>query len=408
MKKMGLSTKVFLGFVVGIALGLIFKQDILVIKPVGDLFLTLIKMLVVPLVFFSIVSGVASISDVQKLKRIGSKTMLYYVVTTMLAGCIGLAVAHIVQPGSNFDLASLQTAAAVEAKAMPTLGETLLSIFPSNPVKALVDGNLMQIIVFALFFGISITLIGEKAAKMNDLMKDGTEIMYKMTAIVMAFSPIGVAALIACTIGEYGFKIFGPLAKFILTDYLGLIAVIVLMYLVMLKFIAKVPLRHFFKHITSIWLVTASTTSSAGTLPVTIRVTEEKFGVANELSQFSLPVGATVNMNGAVVYYAAAIIFISQIYGVDLSIYQQIMIIVLTTLVSIGSPGIPGGGIVMTIMLLSTMGLPMEIVGLIAGIYRIIDMGHTTLNVTGDVVSTLCIARKEGLIDDSVYEQSKN
>ncbi|MBP6346685.1 MAG: dicarboxylate/amino acid:cation symporter, partial [Neisseriaceae bacterium] len=252
MKKMGLSTKVFLGFVVGIALGLIFKQDILVIKPVGDLFLTLIKMLVVPLVFFSIVSGVASISDVQKLKRIGSKTMLYYVVTTMLAGCIGLAVAHIVQPGSNFDLASLQTAAAVEAKAMPTLGETLLSIFPSNPVKALVDGNLMQIIVFALFFGISITLIGEKAAKMNDLMKEGTEIMYKMTAIVMAFSPIGVAALIACTIGEYGFKIFGPLAKFILTDYLGLIAVIVLMYLVMLKFIAKVPLRHFFKHITSI------------------------------------------------------------------------------------------------------------------------------------------------------------
>jgi len=265
----------------------------------------------------------------------------------------------------------------------------------------------MQIIVFALFFGISITLIGEKAAKFNVLMKEGTEIMYKMTAIVMAFSPIGVAALIACTIGEYGFKIFGPLAKFIMTDYLALIAVIVLMYLAMLKFIAKIPLRYFFKHIGQIWLVTASTTSSAGTLPVTIRVTEQKFGVANELSQFTLPLGATINMNGAVVYYSAAIIFISQIYGVNLSIYQQLMIIVLTTLVSIGSPGIPGGGIVMTIMLLSTMGLPMEIVGLIAGIYRIIDMGHTTLNVTGDVVSTLCIARKEGLIDDNVYRQVK-
>lgn len=404
MKKMSLSTKVFIGFIIGILLGIVFKDNILVIKPIGELFLTLIKMLVVPLVFFSIVSGVTSISDVQKLKRIGLKTVLYYLVTTMLAGMIGLLVAYIVKPGSNFDMAVIGSKESAPVSEMPTLGQTILGMFPSNPVKALADGNLMQIIVFAIFLGISIVLIGDKARRISQFMQESTEVMYKMTHIVMAFSPVGVAALIACTVGEYGLSIFGPLAKFILTDYLGLISVIIVLYLFMLKFIAKVPITYFFKNIGSIWLMTVSTTSSSGTLPVTISVAEKKYGIASELAKFVLPLGATMNMNGAVVYYSAAIIFVSQIYGVDLTIYQQIMIILLTTLISIGSPGIPGGGIVMTIMLLTTMGLPMEIVGLIAGIYRVIDMGHTTLNVTGDVVSALCIARSENLIDDNVYK----
>lgn len=231
--------------------------------------------------------------------------------------------------------------------------------------------------------------------------------MYKMTGIIMSFSPIGVAALMACTIGEYGLKIFGPLGKFILVDYIGLISVIIFMYLFMLKFIAKIPLSKFFKSIGKIWVVTASTTSSSGTLPVTISVTKEDFKVKEELAQFTLPIGATMNMNGAVVYYSAAIIFVSQIYGIEMPISQQLLVILMTTLISVGSPGIPGGGIVMTIMLLTTLGLPMEIVGMIAGIYRIIDMGHTSLNVTGDVVSTLCIARSENMIEDEQLKVNK-
>jgi Na+/H+-dicarboxylate symporter len=202
-------------------------------------------------------------------------------------------------------------------------------------------------------------------------------------------------------------KIFGPLGKFILVDYIGLISVIILMYLFMLKFIAKIPLSKFFKSIGKIWVVTASTTSSSGTLPVTISVTKEDFKVKEELAQFTLPIGATMNMNGAVVYYSAAIIFVSQIYGIDMPISQQLLVILMTTLISVGSPGIPGGGIVMTIMLLTTLGLPMEIVGMIAGIYRIIDMGHTSLNVTGDVVSTLCIARSENMIEDEQLNVNK-
>ena len=406
MKKLGLTSKIFIGFALGIILGLIFGEKVTVIKPLGDIFLTLIKMIVVPLVFCSITSGVASIGDINKLKRIGSKTLIYFVVATMLAGIIGIVIAQLVQPGSGVELNMIQANSKYEAKEMPTLAKTLLDMFPSNPIKALVDGNLMQIIVFSLFLGVSLTLLGEKGKKAIELFDIGTEAMYKMTAIVMDFSPIGVAALMACSIGEYGLKIFGPLGKFILTDYLGLLAVILLLYVPMLKFIAKIPLGYFFKKVLQIWFVTASTTSSSGTLPVTISVTKKKFGVSDELAEFILPLGATMNMNGAVVYYSAAVMFVSQIYGVTMDLSQQVLIIILATIISIGSPGIPGGGIVMTIMLLTTMGLPMEIVGMIAGIYRIIDMGHTTLNVTGDVITSLCIGRSENAIDDSVYGES--
>ena len=406
MKKLGLTSKIFIGFALGIILGLIFGEKVTVIKPLGDIFLTLIKMIVVPLVLCSITSGVASIGDINKLKRIGSKTLIYFVVATMLAGIIGIVIAQLVQPGSGVELNMIQANSKYEAKEMPTLAKTLLDMLPSNPIKALVDGNLMQIIVFSLFLGVSLTLLGEKGKKAIELFDIGTEAMYKMTAIVMDFSPIGVAALMACSIGEYGLKIFGPLGKFILTDYLGLLAVILLLYVPMLKFIAKIPLGYFFKKVLQIWLVTASTTSSSGTLPVTISVTKKKFGVSDELAEFILPLGATMNMNGAVVYYSAAVMFVSQIYGVTMDLSQQVLIIILATIISIGSPGIPGGGIVMTIMLITTMGLPMEIVGMIAGIYRIIDMGHTTLNVTGDVITSLCIGRSENAIDDSVYGES--
>ncbi|MFS0603458.1 dicarboxylate/amino acid:cation symporter [Peribacillus frigoritolerans] len=405
-KKLGLGTKVFIGFVIGIILGLIFKEKILIVKPIGDIFLTLIKMIVVPLIFFSITSGIFSIGDVQKLKRIGTKTLVYYIGTTLLAGGIGLLIAHLFKPGKGIDIANIENSSEYEASEIPTFGETILGLFPSNPVQALAEGNLMQIIIFSLFLGISIVLIGNKSETLKKFFNEGTEVMYKMTGIIMAFSPIGIAALMACTIGEYGLKIFGPLGKFILVDYIGLISVIILMYLFMLKFIAKFPISKFFKSIGKIWIVTASTTSSSGTLPVTISVTKEDYKVKEELAQFTLPIGATMNMNGAVVYYAAAVIFVSQIYGIEMPLSQQLLIILMTTLISVGSPGIPGGGIVMTIMLLTTLGLPMEIVGMIAGIYRIIDMGHTTLNVTGDVVSTLCIARSENMFEDEYLKST--
>lgn len=401
MKKLSLAAKVFIGFVFGIILGLIFKEKAMMVKPLGDIFLKLIKMIVVPLIFFSITVGIAGMGDIQKLKRIGSKTLLYYFFTTMISGVIALGVANVLKPGSNFQMDAITNSATeFEATAMPSFSETILDMFPENPLLAMTETNLIQIIVFAIFLGVSVVSIGEKGRPILNILEAGSDAMYKMTEIIMEFSPVGVAALMAATIGEYGLKVFGPLGKFIVTDYVGLFLVILILYTIMLKFIAKVSLTKFFKTIPKLWLVTASTTSSSASLPITIEMANNDFKVEEELTSFTLPIGATMNMNGAIVYYASAILFVSQIYGIDLSISQQLLTVVITTLVSVGSPGIPGGGIVMTIMLLNTMGLPMEVVGMIAGIYRILDMGHTTLNCTGDVVSTLCIARGENMIHD--------
>jgi Na+/H+-dicarboxylate symporter len=403
-KKMELSTKVFIGFGLGILAGVIFKEDAMIVKPLGDLFLRLIKMIVIPLVAFSIISGVSNMGDIKKLKRVGGKTLAFYAVTTAISGVIGLIVAHIIQPGKGFAL-DMISKGDIEVKAMASFSETMLNMIPVNPIQALTEGNLMQIIVFAVFFGIGMTLLGEKAQPVKKIVDSGSEIMYKVTGIVMEFSPIGVAALIAASVGEYGVKIFGPLSKFILADYIALVAIVLFLYTFMLKFIAKISLKEFFKHIPEIWAVTASTTSSSGTLPITIGVTEEKFGVKNELAGFTLPLGATMNMNGAAAYFAVGILFVAQIYGVEMSLFQQFITIIMATLVSIGAPGIPGGGIVMMVMLLNTMGLPTDIIGLIAAIYRIIDMGHTTLNVTGDVVSTLCIARSENMFKEKEVKE---
>ncbi len=405
-KKMQLSTKVFIGFAIGILAGVFFKEQAMAVKPVGDLFLNLIKMIVVPLVAFSIAGGISNMGDIGKLKRVGGKTLLFYIVTTALSGIIGLAIAHLLAPGQGFEMSNISTEP-VAIKEMASFSETLLNMVPVNPIKALSEGNLIQIIVFSSFFGIGMTLLGKKSDPIKNVIDNGTEVMLKVTGIIMKFSPYGVAALIAASVGEYGLEIFGPLAKFILADYVGMICVVLFLYVFMLKFIAKVSLRQFFKYIPEVWAVTASTTSSSGSLPVTIKVAEERFGVKSELAGFSLPLGATINMNGAAVYFAVGIIFVSQIYGVEMTLFEQFMTIIMATLISIGSPGIPGGGIVMMVMLLNTMGLPAHIIGLIAAIYRIIDMGHSTLNVTGDMVSTLCIARLENLFNDETVNDIK-
>lgn len=402
-KKMSLSLKVFIGFGLGIFLGIIFGEGILFIKPVGDIFLRLIKMIVVPLIFFSITAGVCSIGDMQKLRRIGTKTLIYFLVTTAVAGTISLTLANVIKPGQGFSMDSIVSSQTVyEASAAPSLSQTIIEMVPDNIIIAFGEADLIQIIVFALFVGVAIILMGEKGDKVRDLFENGTEVMYKVTAIVMETSPYGVAALMASAIGEYGTGIFGPLAMFIINIYIAL-ASIGVMYAIMLKLIGRVPVAPFFKKIPELWLVTASTTSSSGSLPVTLNVAKNKLGVSEDLGSFVLPLGATMNMNGGICFYAACVVFVSQIYGIELSLTSQIMTILLATLMSVGAPGIPGGAIVMSTILLTTMGLPLEIVGMIAGIYRIIDMGTTTMNVTGDVVTAICIAQSEKMLDLEVY-----
>lgn len=397
-KKLSLATKTFIGFGLGIVIGLVFGEKATIVKPLGTIFLNMIKMIVVPMVFFSITAGVASLGDLKKLRNIGVKVVGLYALTSALCVGLGLIMANIINPGKGFDLTALSQSTDYEAQAMPSIIDTLIDMFPSNIFTSFTNTNMLQIIVFSVFLGVALIMMGKEGERLLAGVQSCANAMYKITAIVMEFSPIGVCALLADSVGAYGLKIFGPLGKLILTVYASDVILVLLMYIPMVALLAKFPVKKWMQGIWKVWVVTASTTSSSGSLPITTSVTNDEFGVSSELSSFSLPLGATINMNGGCIYYAAAIVMTAQIYGMNLTPSALVNIIISTVLVAMGCPGVPGGAIIMTTILLTNMGLPLEIVGLIAGIFRLIDMANTTFNVTGDVVTTMVVARSEGMM----------
>lgn len=396
-KKLSLATKTFIGFGLGIVIGLVFGEKATIVKPLGTIFLNMIKMIVVPMVFFSITAGVASLGDLKKLRNIGVKVVGLYALTSALCVGLGLIMANIINPGKGFDLTALSQSTDYEAQAMPSIIDTLIDMFPSNIFTSFTNTNMLQIIVFSVFLGVALIMMGKEGERLLAGVQSCANAMYKITAIVMEFSPIGVCALLADSVGAYGLKIFGPLGKLILTVHASDVILVLLMYIPMVALLAKFPVKKWLQGIWKVWVVTASTTSS-GSLPITTSVTNDEFGVSSELSSFSLPLGATINMNGGCIYYAAAIVMTAQIYGMNLTPSALVNIIISTVLVAMGCPGVPGGAIIMTTILLTNMGLPLEIVGLIAGIFRLIDMANTTFNVTGDVVTTMVVARSEGMM----------
>ena len=397
-KKLSLATKTFIGFGLGIVIGLVFGEKATIVKPLGTIFLNMIKMIVVPMVFFSITAGVASLGDLKKLRNIGVKVVGLYALTSALCVGLGLIMANIINPGKGFDLTALSQSTDYEAQAMPSIIDTLIDMFPSNIFTSFTNTNMLQIIVFSVFLGVALIMMGKEGERLLAGVQSCANAMYKITAIVMEFSPIGVCALLADSVGAYGLKIFGPLGKLILTVYASDVILVLLMYIPMVALLAKFPVKKWLQGIWKVWVVTASTTSSSGSLPITTSVTNDEFGVSSELSSFSLPLGATINMNGGCIYYAAAIVMTAQIYGMNLTPSALVNIIISTVLVAMGCPGVPGGAIIMTTILLTNMGLPLEIVGLIAGIFRLIVMANTTFNVTGDVVTTMVVARSEGMM----------
>ena len=397
-KKLSLATKTFIGFGLGIVIGLVFGEKATIVKPLGTIFLNMIKMIVVPMVFFSITAGVASLGDLKKLRNIGVKVVGLYALTSALCVGLGLIMANIINPGKGFDLTALSQSTDYEAQAMPSIIDTLIDMFPSNIFTSFTNTNMLKIIVFSVFLGVALIMMGKEGERLLAGVQSCANAMYKITAIVMEFSPIGVCALLADSVGAYGLKIFGPLGKLILTVYASDVILVLLMYIPMVALLAKFPVKKWLQGIWKVWVVTASTTSSSGSLPITTSVTNDEFGVSSELSSFSLPLGATINMNGGCIYYAAAIVMTAQIYGMNLTPSALVNIIISTVLVAMGCPGVPGGAIIMTTILLTNMGLPLEIVGLIAGIFRLIDMANTTFNVTGDVVTTMVVARSEGMM----------
>ncbi len=402
MRRMPLTYQIFIGMVVGLILGTIVggPTATLWLKPFGDIFIRLIRMLVVPLVFFSLAAGAASLGDITKLGRIGGKILGLYIGTTVIASTLGLIVGNLLQPGAGLAKAALK---APEVAKPPTVADMLINIFPLNPVDAMARADMLQIIVFALFFGVAISMVGERASGLKSIIEQGNEAMLKLVGIVMAYAPIGVAALMAWVAGAIGFSILVPLAVYLV----GVIVAVFLhggiLYSLIVAGIGGVSPVRFYKNAVDFMLVAFTTCSSAAALPLNMQAAEKKMGVPRSLYGFTLPLGATVNMDGTAIYMGVATVLIAQFYGISLTFSQQLTVILTATLASIGAAGVPGAGLVMMSMVLTAVGLPLEGIAIIAGVDRIADMFRTTLNVTGDAACTVGVARTEGMLDKEVF-----
>lgn len=398
---MSLTTRIMIGLVAGIAAGLALQgaPDFVntFIAPLGRLFLNLIMMIIVPLVFSSLIVGAASVGDVKTLGRMGGKTLGYYLITTAVAITIGLSLGAIIQPGAGL---AIPVEIEMTASEAPALTETLLNIVPRNAINAMAQGNMLQIIVFALFLGIAFNSIPkEKGQVFIDFFDGLAEIMYKVTSYVMAFAPIGVFGLIAPVVVNHGLSVLLPLAKVIAAVYLGCIIHAFVVYSGAVKIFGKINPLQFFKGILPAAITAFSTTSSAGTLPVTIKSVRENLGVSQKVSSFVLPLGATINMDGTALYQGVSVLFVAQLYGVELTIAQLGTIILTATLASIGTAGVPGAGLIMLSLVLTSVGLPLEGVALVAGIDRILDMARTCVNVVGDCSCAVVIAATENELE---------
>lgn len=372
------------------------------LKPLGDIFISAIKMLIVPLVFSTLVVGITGMGDPQKMGRIGLRTIALYLFTTAFAIAIGLLASTIFQSGAGLDLAYESS---VEAKEAPSLVEILVGLVPQNPIDALANGNILQIIIFAIGLGISLLLIGERGAPMNRVFESFAEAMYKLTEIVMAFAPFGVFGLIANVSGQYGIDVLLPLAKVIGVAYLACVVHVLVVYTGLIALLGRLnPVRYFRGSIDAL-VVPYSSASSSGTLPVSLRCAQDNMGVSRSVAGFVLPVGATINMDGTALYQGVVALFVAQFVGIDLSWADYGMIILTGTLASIGTAGVPGAGLVMLSIVLTQVGLPLEAEGLVAGIDRILDMARTSVNVAGDLMVTVLVGKSEGELDEAVYNR---
>lgn len=412
-KKVNLLTQILVAFVIAVILGLAFGESINVLQPLGDLFLRLIKFIIVPLILSSLIIGVASTGDPKELGRIGGKTILYYLVTTGIAVVIALAFAFIISPGKGLDIDATPTEE-VEIGETEGVIQTFLNIVPENPFEAFTEGNILQIIFFAIFVGLAITLVGKKADPVYNFFDGMAEIMYKITGIVMQFAPIGILGLVAPIVGEYGAAVLLPLLKVIVAVAIACVVHAVIVYATAVKTFANMSPLKFFKGITPAAVVAFSTASSAGTLPMTLKNTQENLGVSQKVSSFVLPLGATINMDGTAIYQGVAVVFIAQFYGLELGLIELGTVVLTTVLASIGTAGVPGAGMIMLAMVLSSIGMPLEGIALIAGIDRILDMFRTTVNIVGDASAAVVVQgtedkrhRKELAKENVVQEASR-
>lgn len=414
--KLQLPTQILMGLVLGAAFGVVANRlgwhDFIVeyIKPVGTAFVKLITMVVIPLVFASLLVGTASLNDIRKLGRIGIRTGVYYLGTTVIAITIGLVLANALKPGSSLPeetKAQLLESGGQNLNAQvdelldePSLKNTLLGIIPSNPIKSFAEGNMLQVIFFALLTGICLTLIPDARGTPVIAFFEGlNDTMIQMVHVIMRIAPYAVFALIAAVTANFGSYILVVLLKYALVVLLGLVVHVGVVYPTAIKVLTRTKIRDFFRGIRPAQLIAFSSGSSSATLPVTMECAEENLGVPREISSFALPLGATINMDGTALYQGVAAVFIAQVYGIDLGLGQQLTIVLTATLASIGAAGTPGAGMATLVIVLKSIGVPVEGIGLILGMDRILDMCRTTVNVTGDASCAMVVAAMDGKLN---------
>ena len=406
-QSLSLAWQMMIGLVLGIIVGAMvdssFAQSYL--QPLGQLFIRLIRMVVVPLVIATIIAGAAGISDTAKLGRVAIKVLLVYAITTAIAVAIGLLFANFIQPGIGLNLSTegLQ----MKAVTSPKLVDTLLDIVPINPMEALSKGSMLQIIFFAVIFGFALSGLGERGKPVLNFFTIVGDVMIRMTSIVMLYAPIGVFGLISYTVAQHGIAVLLPLFKLLLTSFFATAFLVIVILAPMVAILAKTGPKKFFKGIFEPWLIAFTTCSSAAALPANL-VAARKLGASKAVSFFSIPLGNTINMNGTAVYMGVCAVFVAEVYGINLTIADQATVVLMGVLAAVGTAGVPGAGLIMTTIVFTQVGIPLEAVALIAGIDRFLDMIRTSINVVGDVASALVVTNLEGDLNKEPYVEGES
>lgn len=416
---MNLTQRILIGMALGLALGVIFQATDLVsngfvstyvlngvIDAGGKIFVTLLKMMVVPLVFVSLVCGAASLGATGSVGRLGGKTIGLYLATTALAVSLALMLALVIDPGLS--AADEQNSAvafdAYQAKEAPSVKDTLINIFPSNPIQAMADGKMLQVIIFALLFGLALSHAGAAGGRISSFFADLNEVMMKLITMVIQLTPYGVFCLMVKLGATVGWVEIGKVLAYFLTVASALILHGLVVYPTLLRILAGINPLVFLRKMREPMLVAFSTSSSGATLPVTLRTVEHRIGVNNNVASFAVPLGATINMDGTAIMQGVATVFIAQFFGYELGVDAYLMVILTATLASIGTAAVPGVGLITLTLVLDQVGLPIEGIGLIIGVDRLLDMLRTVVNVTGDGTVATIVANSEGQLDKDILQ----
>lgn len=391
MRRIGLGSQILIGMAVGSVLGVALGDAVGLLQPIGDVFIRLLVLAAIPLVFFNLLAGLTALSDVKTFGRLAGKTMTYYVSTDVLALLLGLGAMAVLRPGVGMQLTG-QVDGPVGA--VPSIAEVLLGMIPRNVFAAFAEGNVVQIVVIAVLLGIATLLLAEESrARLSGAYRDAAALFRRLVDIVLLTAPLGIGALMAVTVGTYGAALLGPMARFLLGVYAAQLTIFV-GYMALLRFgAARAPVP-FLRETGPLWATTAATTSSLASLSVSLEMAE-RIGLPSSIYSFTLPLGAQLNKDGTSVMLGAVLLFTAQAAGVSFAPAALLSVVLIGLLLSEGSGGIPGGGFVIALIYVQAFNLPIEVAAIVGGIYRLVDMGNTTINVMGDLVGTSLVARSE-------------